>query len=423
MLPAQDLPVLHPYDADKSAHGYDLLTVHTVGLPVVPRVGIENLWLVWPEGYQADYWPAMRKRYGLHEAPFDNQGLPMGIRDTGDGYVTFDCLLCHASTVAGQVVLGAANSTLDVQSLLDDMTKGAAMVGITPPVSLTDRTQAAGAVDAIGMGFAFGEAFYGVPDGTLHKDCGWERAPAWWQLKYKQRAFNDGSATAPGFRTMAGTLVAFGLTEDQIAARGSDFEDIGNWILSLDPPAWAGDPIDQDRWARGRTVFAQTCTECHGTYGGDAPSFPDSIVDVAEVGTDPMRVELFRQQEIDAVNSTWLGVPPLMKTNGYLAPTLVGIWARAPYFHNGSVPDLMGVIDSKSRPPVWRRTGIGAADWDNDRVGWRYDVPTDVMDSTTVDGRKIYDTARPGLSNAGHPFGDALSDAERRDLLEYLKSL
>jgi hypothetical protein len=41
----------------------------------------------------------------------------------------------------------------------------------------------------------------------------------------------------------------------------------------------------------------------------------------------------------------------------------------------------------------------------------------------TVEYRRIYDTSRPGLSNAGHTYGDGLSDGDRGALLEYLKSL
>jgi len=72
--------VLHAFDAAKSAHGYELLTVDSIVPGAVPRVGIDNLWLVWEEGYTGDYWRAMRERYGLHEAPFENDGLPLGVR-------------------------------------------------------------------------------------------------------------------------------------------------------------------------------------------------------------------------------------------------------------------------------------------------------------------------------------------------------
>jgi hypothetical protein len=423
MPPEEALPVVHPYDAMRAERGYQLLTETTVSLPAVPRVGIDNLWVVWPEATPGpDYWGTFRKRYGMHEAPFDNDGLPLGIRPVGQ-YVTFDCLLCHASTVAGKVVLGVANSTLDVQSFLDDLEKAAKLIGATPPVTLRNRTGAAGAVDAVGMAFAFGESYYDVPPGTLNKDCGWERAPAWWQLKNKKRAFNDGTGEAPAFRTMAGTLLAFGQTVEQIAAREAEFTDIGHWILSLEAPRWPFGDLDLDRWERGKTVYAETCAQCHGTNDKTSGSFPDKIVDAVEVGTDPLRTEAFRELEVAALNSTWFGSPPMTDTHGYLAPTLEGIWARAPYLHNGSVPDLMSLLDSKTRPAVWRRTGIGEAEWDKERVGWRYDVPSETPEPDTIEARRIYDTRKPGLSAAGHDYADVLSDDDRRALLEYLKSL
>ena len=80
------LPVLHPYDATRADRGHQLLTVDTVSEPAIPLVALENLWVVWPGGYVGDYWAAFRERYGLHEAPFDNAGLPMGIRRAGFGY-------------------------------------------------------------------------------------------------------------------------------------------------------------------------------------------------------------------------------------------------------------------------------------------------------------------------------------------------
>jgi hypothetical protein len=420
------LPVLHPFDPARAESGHNWLTVDTVSEPVVPRVGIENLWVVWPGGLNGDYWTSFRKRYGLHEAPFDNDGLPMGIRAKGE-YVTFDCLLCHGGVVAGQPTIGVANSMLDVQGLLDDLEAAAKLAGLKAPLQLRNRTGAAGATDAVGMAFAFGEQLYGVPPGTLNKDVGFERAPAWWQLKYKRHAFNDGSAESPGFRTMAGTLLAFGLSLDQIAARGDEFVDIGNYILSLEPPAWRGPAIDETRWAKGRDLYETNCSSCHGTYHtsphASTTSFPDVIEPVDSVGTDPDRTLLFRQQEADAINSTWLGDPPLTNTDGYLAPTLLGIWARAPYLHNGSVPDLVSLLDSKSRPARWQRTGSGEADFDFDRVGWRYDTPADGGDPTTIEGRRIYDTSRAGLHNTGHTYGDALTADERAAVVEYLKSL
>jgi hypothetical protein len=170
-------------------------------------------------------------------------------------------------------------------------------------------------------------------------------------------------------------------------------------------------------------VYERECARCHGSYHGEATSFPDEIVPVAQIGTDPVRTIAFRAQEASAINGSWFGDPPLADTDGYLAPTLLGIWARAPYLHNGSVPDLASLLASSTRPSAWQRTGSGAEHYDAERMGWRFELSADRGDPDTIAGRKIYDTARPGLSAAGHTYGDTLSDGERAALLEYLRSL
>ena len=46
---------------------------------------------------------------------------------------------------------------------------------------------------------------------------------------------------------------------------------------------------------------------------------------------------------------------------GYQAPPLYGVWATAPYFHNGSVPTIEEVLNSSERPQIWQRKQIGRA--------------------------------------------------------------
>jgi hypothetical protein len=100
----------------------------------------------------------------------------------------------------------------------------------------------------------------------------------------------------------------------------------------------------------------------------------------------------------------------LEATGGYVAPPMDGVWARAPYLHNGSVPTLEALLDSKRRPTCWARSSRGGG-FDRSGVGLAYDE------------RNAYDTRRPGFSNQGHRYGDSLAPAERQALLEYLKTL
>ncbi len=99
---------------------------------------------------------------------------------------------------------------------------------------------------------------------------------------------------------------------------------------------------------------------------------------------------------------------------GYVAPPLDGIWATAPFLHNGSVPTLEALLDSSKRPTYWRvQLGL-----DQESMGLPHE------DATADESRSffVYDTTEPGYGNEGHTYGDVLSDAQRRDLLEYLKT-
>ena len=170
---------------------------------------------------------------------------------------------------------------------------------------------------------------------------------------------------------------------------------------------------------------------------------------------------------------------------GYVAPPLHGVWASAPYFHNGSVPNVWAVLKPEDRPKVWRRqrstsdvhfnafeheltdnavTGAkGAYDFNN--LGWKHDVlacddggqgvpyyqcqpaqdlPTelnwlkDTMDGGAIwltwivpppvgdqglEDRMVFNTNLYSKKNRGHEFTKVLTDAERLALVEYLKTL
>jgi hypothetical protein len=97
-----------------------------------------------------------------------------------------------------------------------------------------------------------------------------------------------------------------------------------------------------------------------------------------------------------------------------MARPLDGLWLRAPYLHNGSVPTLADLLAPADMRPVTFRRGIDL--YDPVRVGF-------VSTGPAAEGRgTLYDTNLPGNSNAGHLFGVTLSDANKRALIEYLKT-
>ena len=96
----------------------------------------------------------------------------------------------------------------------------------------------------------------------------------------------------------------------------------------------------------------------------------------------------------------------------YKARPLNGIWATAPYLHNGSVPSLAELL----LPPEQRskKFAVGRREFDPQNVGFQ---------SAAVPGTFTFDTSLAGNSNSGHVYGTTLSPEDRQALLEYLKSI
>ncbi len=106
----------------------------------------------------------------------------------------------------------------------------------------------------------------------------------------------------------------------------------------------------------------------------------------------------------------------------YRARPLNGVWAAAPYLHNGSVPSLYQLL-----LPAERRDKtfyVGSRQFDPRNVGFT---------TTAFRGGFRFDTSIPGNWNRGHEFRDGprgrgvigpeLTDEQRRDIVEYLKTL
>ena len=88
------------------------------------------------------------------------------------------------------------------------------------------------------------------------------------------------------------------------------------------------------------------------------------------------------------------------------------------------MPTIYGVLTKEARPRYFRRIG-GAKEFDSKDVGFKFEALAGPADKALPGEarRRVVDTTLPGLGNGGHPFGFALSEKEKRQVIEYLKTL
>lgn len=431
-----------PAEVSAADRGRAALLTRCFSAALLPRDKYEQLWKQWGlKSRPADFDAQVRERYGLHDAPYPNDGLPMGLRPTttkrgNTPAVGVDCMLCHGGAIFGKSMVGLPNTSIELSSLFRDLDKADGGFGLFPirfsNVRGTTESTAAG-VYLIAMRDAELNRRLPVADlGGPVPDQLCEDAPAWWLLKRKGTMYHNGQIDARAVRP----LMTFMLGPAERATFDREeptFRDVQQFIHTIEPPKYPL-PIDAARAGRGRAVFNESCAKCHGSYGEGDDAYPNKIVPLAKIGTDPSLVRGLTPRIEEVFRQSWFtretgpdGKPfPLRYNEGYQAPPLDGIWATAPYLHNGSVPTLADLLQSSARPRKFTRSyRTDARDYDADRVGWKVTpVPTDAATPRNgADARRIYDTSQPGRSNAGHTFGDDLSDEDRRALIEYLKTL
>jgi mono/diheme cytochrome c family protein len=188
---------------------------------------------------------------------------------------------------------------------------------------------------------------------------------------------------------------------------------IARWIADLQPPAFPPNRINAALADAGRPIYQQYCASCH------EPGQPriGQTIDIAEIGTDPERLNSFTPELVTAMNTIGRGRPwqfsRFRKTNGYAGMPLDGIWLRAPYLHNGSVPTLRALLLLDDRPVRFYR----AYDvYDFDSVGFVATGPEAEQQGVR------FDTTERGNGNGGHIYGTDLPEADREALIEYLKT-
>jgi len=404
---------------------------------------LDRLWTVWPralreaaEALELDARRALaRERYGLPLDPARESGVPVAFAETAPGQWTLNCLACHGGDVGGVYVPGLGNSRFAFQTLVRDVLwlRRSERVGFTEQergMATTTLNRSDGTTDA--QVFSAVLLAFRTPDLERREAPDEELlgalvahdldAPPLWNTRFKERLYCDGYVAKDPRVIMQFTLA---LENDGARIRGAedDFRHVLAWIESLSPPAWPHG-VDGALAARGQRVFEESCAQCHGTYGEEG-RYPERFVPLADVGTDPIRATGLPVAFKTRLRASWLGrfgaVDVALDRQGYVAPPLHGIWASAPYFHNGAVPTLWHVLHPEARPTLWRREPFA---YDTAHVGLVFETRETLPPKLRADERRQwFDSSLAGKDPGGHEYPSALDEDERAALLEYLKTL
>ena len=245
-----------------------------------------------------------------------------------------------------------------------------------------------------------------------------------WNQKDRPSAQWDGSIASKLHRNLAAELGVVGrpdkLNMDNANKTTAYTENLPSTPYPFD--------IDTASAARGQHLFKQNCASCH-TAGND------EIFDPSYVGTDANRAVIWTPYSMagltgalrigctDPVTCNQPDGSPvpdaqiISSTGGYMALPLDGLWARAPYLHNGSVPTIYALLTGE-RPVAFQRGNVA---YDQQRMGF--------VDTATPFSA-VFDTTRSGNSNVGHDTSDFNGYVDWKnepkkldDLISYLKTL
>lgn len=186
-------------------------------------------------------------------------------------------------------------------------------------------------------------------------------------------------------------------------------------MLGHKAPAWPF-ALDQAKVAQGKPIWEKNCAGCHDFGRTDTGQVTTNI---DQLGTDPHRLNSFTTGLVTAFHG--FKKPPFdfsayRKTQSYSNTPTDGVWLRAPYLHNGSVPTLWDLLQPpEQRPPVFY---TGSDIYDQEKVGF---ITSGAQMKASADFK--YDTRLEGNHNSGHLYGTQLSDVDKRALIEFMKTL
>ena len=247
------------------------------------------------------------------------------------------------------------------------------------------------------------------PDTTIGNA---DMIPIWNMQLRRGKALHWDGLTTSLHESVLSSALGDGASRKSIAL--ANLGRIEQWLAEVPAPPY---PFPHDRALadRGARIYGEQCAQCHAPGGART----GSVIPIDEIGTDPHRLNMWTAPAAEAYNEFARNYPwdfaGFRKTNGYVAVQLDGLWLRAPYLHNGAVPSLEELLE-----PVAERRAIfyrGYDVYDPVRVGFVSEGEAARRSGTA------YDITRAGNGNAGHLYGVQLTPADKKALIEFLKTL
>ena len=413
------------------------------------------IWVVLPRVFP-DFMPGTGgyRSFGLPWA--EGHEMPAGFTKKTIGFarVANNCAICHVATYRTKpdetpvMVAAGPNHTLNVQGFLRFLTRCARDIRFNADTLLTEIEQhthlslldrlayrylliprTRQALLARDPQFAFMNR-NGWPDWGAGRDdpmnltkyfmtslpmdntIGSADFPSVWNLDLREgKNLNWGGETPSPYSVILDS--ALGLQADPKRVEAHAHWTV-NFLKTKRPPKYPF-PVDAALVVKGKAVFDSQCNSCHGLGAGTKVG---TVIPMEEVGTDANRLITWTQQAADTANQkvASLGIQRigLIKTNGYQAVPLDGIWLRAPYLHNGSVPNLRELLE-----PVDKRSKVFYRGYDVlDKTNVGFEVQSPEAQRTGF----RFDVSQKGNGNQGHLYGTTLGPGEKTALIEYMKT-
>ncbi|MER9631006.1 hypothetical protein [Mesorhizobium sp. M0296] len=274
-------------------------------------------------------------------------------------------------------------------------------------------------------------------------------SPSVWNQEKRSVGQWDGSVLNSFWRNIAAQLPIVG---DPRKLDLHNTHIVADFLRGLPAPPYPFE-VNLDRAARGEELFNRHCSDCHRpannrqywelhtdfnraqvlTRAGAAlltSAFRAACHDKDFAYTDRNGT---RVQPCIAPDNHILKDTTAAQNQGYIAGVLDGIWARAPYLHNGSVPSLMHLLKPMTRPERFLR---GVIEYDTTNVGWIWNVEFKNTYKANMPTMSEHDTRRDGWTNVGHDkdivvdgksyqldWSNPMRAEALRDLIEYLKTI